>query len=387
MKKICVLALLMLLAIPVFSEVWNPTMKLVTPEIGFEYGIGEDGHMDLRLGARYNFPPMENLVLGFCFQTGKIMKDDAELYYRDELGHTYDKLDNFHNLSYDILVGWEFIPYGKINPYIQTGIGFVSYNFTATNSVEGVSVDLDVAGAAKKIPIIVGCDFKVWKYIAITPYFKFTGYLDERLAEDSGIEGFLVIYDDQDKEDFNNWRGMTHFGLNLSVPISIPRKSDADGDGVTDKYDFCPGTLPGIRVDERGCPLKPTEVPSYEKIEKELRDKRTFVTNQIYFSFDSADILQESYTLLGYLGKILENHNDWQIEIRGHTDSLGTDSYNRQLSLRRANSVKSYLVSNHRVSSKKLSTKGFGESVPIADNGQQEGRALNRRVEFILLNE
>ncbi|MGC9315872.1 MAG: hypothetical protein ACP5G4_09670, partial [bacterium] len=178
MKKLFILALLMVLVAPGFSKVWHPTMKLLTPEIGFEYGIGEDGHADIRLGFRYNFPPMDNLILGFCYQTGKIIKDDGELYYLDALDYTYDDLDKFRNSSYDILIGWEFMPYGRINPYIQTGIGFVSYSFDATNSATGVSVDLDVAGTAKKIPVIVGCDFKVWKNIAVTPYFKFTGYLD-----------------------------------------------------------------------------------------------------------------------------------------------------------------------------------------------------------------
>ncbi|MBN1756513.1 OmpA family protein, partial [bacterium] len=236
-----------------------------------------------------------------------------------------------------------------------------------------------------KIPIIVGCDFKVWKYIALTPYFKFSGYLNEKFVDDAGIEGPPIIYADQEKENFNNWRGYAHFGINLSIPISIPRQSDADGDGVPDKFDFCSGTLPGTRVDERGCPLISTEVPSYKEIEKELLEKGAFVTNNIYFAFDRANILQESSTILSYLGKILENHKDWKIEIQGHTDSLGSSSYNSKLSRQRANSVKNYFAHNYNINTKNLSTKGFGESIPIADNGKPEGRAINRRVEFRIL--
>ncbi len=101
MKKIFVLALLMVLVASTFTKVWHPTMKLLTPEIGYEYGLGESGHSDLRLGLRYNFPPMENLVLGFCYQTGAVIKDDYSFFYIDELDVVYNKLDKWRNTSYD----------------------------------------------------------------------------------------------------------------------------------------------------------------------------------------------------------------------------------------------------------------------------------------------
>ena len=66
-------------------------------------------------------------------------------------------------------------------------------------------------------------------------------------------------------------------------------------------------------------------------------------------------------------------------EIEGHTDSVGSEAYNKKLSERRADSVKSYVV-GQGVEISRLSTKGFGESQPVADNGTAEGRAQNRRV-------
>jgi OOP family OmpA-OmpF porin len=69
------------------------------------------------------------------------------------------------------------------------------------------------------------------------------------------------------------------------------------------------------------------------------------------------------------------------VGIQGHTDSVGNDAYNMSLGLRRANSVKDFLVSKG-VSASRLSTKSFGETQPVASNDTAEGRALNRRVEL-----
>ena len=104
----------------------------------------------------------------------------------------------------------------------------------------------------------------------------------------------------------------------------------------------------------------------------------------IYFDIDSAEVLPTSYPLLSEYGKALSNGlRNFVIVVAGHTDSTGTLEYNRKLSENRAKAVKEYLLNNFNIKPNQILAKGYGETKPIADNGSDEGRKKNRRVEFI----
>ena len=79
-----------------------------------------------------------------------------------------------------------------------------------------------------------------------------------------------------------------------------------------------------------------------------------------------------------------EDAKPWKLEIKGHTDNVGSESYNQKLSEERANSVKTYLISKG-IEGSKITSSGFGLSKPIASNDTADGRAKNRRVEFIII--
>jgi outer membrane protein OmpA-like peptidoglycan-associated protein len=104
---------------------------------------------------------------------------------------------------------------------------------------------------------------------------------------------------------------------------------------------------------------------------------------KVLFGFDRSDLTDVARTNLNKLTNVLQKYPETNIEIIGHTDSKGTDEYNKNLSGRRASAVASYLK-NQQVSSPRLSTKGMGESDPIASNDTEEGRSQNRRVEFVI---
>lgn len=104
----------------------------------------------------------------------------------------------------------------------------------------------------------------------------------------------------------------------------------------------------------------------------------------ILFEKASAKLLPESYIELDKLVRFLKTSPTVVIEISGHTSSDGNDSYNLKLSQDRSKSIVDYLVSKG-IDSKRLIAKGYGETVPIADNNTEEGRKLNRRVEFKIL--
>lgn len=110
----------------------------------------------------------------------------------------------------------------------------------------------------------------------------------------------------------------------------------------------------------------------------------TFVMKDIFFEFDKSTILQQSYFELMKLLSLLETYPQMKIEIRGHTDAKGSDSYNLRLSENRAKAVLDYLILKG-VDEKRLRSKGYGKSLPIDTNDTEEGRANNRRVEFKIL--
>ncbi|MGB9771424.1 MAG: OmpA family protein [Candidatus Kapaibacteriota bacterium] len=118
-----------------------------------------------------------------------------------------------------------------------------------------------------------------------------------------------------------------------------------------------------------------------------LVDKQKKVRlNNIFFDFDKYELKPESYPELDRVVKILEDNPDFKIHIEGHTDSIGTEEYNLQLSRKRAESVRNYLVSKG-ISIERISVFGFGASLPVATNETEEGRALNRRVEIYFVRQ
>jgi len=111
----------------------------------------------------------------------------------------------------------------------------------------------------------------------------------------------------------------------------------------------------------------------------------TFVLKDIFFEFDKSTILQQSFFELMRLITLLNTYPDMQIEVGGHTDSKGSDSYNQRLSESRAKAVADYLISKG-ISERRLQYRGYGKSKPIDSNETEEGRARNRRVEFKIMS-
>jgi outer membrane protein OmpA-like peptidoglycan-associated protein len=106
--------------------------------------------------------------------------------------------------------------------------------------------------------------------------------------------------------------------------------------------------------------------------------------SKILFGAGDADLSRNSETSITELANVLNKYQDTNIEIRGHTDNKGKESYNQTLSDRRANAVASYLRSKG-IAPERIRTKGFGETMPKSPNDSEAGRSENRRVEFLIL--
>jgi outer membrane protein OmpA-like peptidoglycan-associated protein len=104
----------------------------------------------------------------------------------------------------------------------------------------------------------------------------------------------------------------------------------------------------------------------------------------VTFATDSSDLSADFYRVLTSVSKVLEEFDQTVVEVAGHTDSTGSESYNQSLSERRASSVAAYLE-NHGVIEQRLIAVGMGETWPIEDNDKSSGRQANRRVEITMV--
>ena len=118
------------------------------------------------------------------------------------------------------------------------------------------------------------------------------------------------------------------------------------------------------------------------KVEKLPNDVvRVTMTNQTAFDFNSTEIKSGFYSTMDKLADVVVRYNKTALTVVGHTDNVGSDSYNQKLSEQRALSVARYLEGK-RVHSMRLATSGKGESQPLASNNSESGRQANRRVEI-----
>lgn len=111
---------------------------------------------------------------------------------------------------------------------------------------------------------------------------------------------------------------------------------------------------------------------------------RQYRLDHVYFDVDKASLRPDSYTELGELLLYLQRHDYIKVEIAGHTDNTGDAAHNQQLSQDRANAIRNYLVQKG-IKAERLLAKGYGASKPVADNGTEKGRQLNRRTEVKIL--
>jgi len=148
--------------------------------------------------------------------------------------------------------------------------------------------------------------------------------------------------------------------------------SDKDNDGVYDKDDKCPDVKGTVA--NKGCP----------EVSDETMKKLNDYAKTILFDTAKATFQQQTYPVLEAITAILKEYPTSNFSIEGHTDSDGKDAANQTLSENRAAAVKGYLI-DHGIASSRLSSKGFGESAPIADNKTKAGKAQNRRVEVKLV--
>ncbi len=325
--------------------------------------------------------------------------------------------------------------------YVSAGYGYMAYSpslYNTYNKGDGTPV-VDFKGKYGKdkdneyiksfyVPVGLGFKFRLSEIVSLD-----LGY-DMKFIDADNFDGY---YAKENLDKFSVFRGGLEFvlgnktkpDLNYVNPIAMmydelkdpalrqevealkgrvtnveqsvtDLKKDTDGDGVADQFDKDNNTPAGAAVDAAGRLLDTDGdgIPDYkdtcptEKGTTELNGCPSASGTEsaggvatskdnIQFEFNSSVLKTESYATLDRMVSMLSASKSAKLGLAGHASIEGTSEYNQQLSIDRANAVKTYLV-NAGVESKKISVRGYGETRPIASNDTEEGRMLNRRVEF-----
>lgn len=313
----------------------------------------------------------------------------------------------------------------SIQPYVSIGAGVVNYNTTLITKT-GTSVNFKPAESVSTFYVPVGLGIKA--------------NLSSRVNLDLGYTMGFVDGDELDgyfKEPIMNDRfSFAHIGLEFSLgnskkpqlarhnaPAQLSSnmtnannalkselaasearnnekiaelnrlKMDSDGDGVSDYFDKCPNTLAGIKVDGGGCPLPVAPKVIKDTVVK-IENNTTYIITpedqmivtdtfrNLEFEFAKSTIRKRSLPYLDKLSNLLVKKGI-SLKLAGHTDYVGSDAANMILSKERAESVKTYLISQGSNPSR-IEAVGYGETQPIANNKTDAGRQKNRRVEMTI---
>ena len=364
-----------------FSEVWSGEFMVNFGNHNFFYydssqntvNEGDISVMNLHVDALYHLNPKNRLVpylalgLGYLSYGDDRMEDDNPSFFNYGLGLKYfindrmllrtdlrhlHSLDTSHdNLTYALGISYLFAGNSssksvKISgPDDGDGDGVNDYNDRCPGTPLGVQVD--ILGCAPDTDRDGIADYK--DRCPDTPLNTIVGKRGCPIINDSDVDG---INDEKDKCPD------TPEGVKVDQ-AGCPVLSDRDGDGVPDNLDRCKDTPKGAVVNIEGC----------------------WIVENLHFDAGKWNIKTVFYTNLDRVVNILQENPQLKIEIQGHTDNKGRALQNKWLSEKRAYSVLDYLKRKN-INPARLTARGFGSTRPIAPNNTEEGRSMNRRVQF-----
>lgn len=259
------------------------------------------------------------------------------------------------------------VPCESVSPFFTVGAGFGYASYT--NGVKDSNLDYEIGGS-------FGVEFNLsekWKLKTELAYHTMSNGQFEGV---NGVSAGGLLGAPENAYMFFD------IGLNYYFKKGEESKLCQLYDGI--RLDEMPDPVDYERIENLVKKYIPREVVKEVVVEKETPAKR-WVLVGVNFDFNSARLTSDSYPILFHAVQVMLQNPDLKVEIQGYTDNLGPESYNVKLSERRAKTVKNYLVA-HGVSASRLTVKGYGSKNPIGDNKTASGRAMNRRIEFKVLN-
>ena len=246
-------------------------------------------------------------------------------------------------------------------------------------------------------PLVVGQDYLAEMYVSHLPNSLRTNnlgfYFSDKQVDE--ITDSVLPFEPQAKSD-----GVLESAVNGWIKVSERFVADSEAeyllignflpDSLTQTKPSPAGSLPYAYyyIDDvlvkKIPPILPIPVPEDDLSNIPLEAGKTIALRDIYFEHDEAELMPRSFVELKKLLKIMRDNPSLAIEVCGHTDSTGNSDYNHELSEKRAKAVADYLLSNG-ITKGRTYYRGCGSAQPIATNSTAQGRQLNRRVEFVVL--
>ncbi len=360
--------------------------------------VGAVAHAADRSGQWYVTPSMnftmpdsdKNLSseVGYGLALGKYLNETWSLDLEGDVGVLdFPGEGHISQTGLGVMARYHFTGYNDFRPYVAAGLGILDHNGWA-----GVGNKVDSSDLMFNLG--VGLRKDLTARMALQTEVKYRLDTDDFIGSNSSFDDFMFS-----------------MGLNVSLGnvsdaepeskelVQPAPQLDSDRDGVSDANDRCPNTPYGTPVDAYGCARKMADGDDDRDGVPNSRDKcpnsrpgavvgqdgcdvEVVIELQgVHFDVDRATLRPESIAILNSAVKTLGTHGNILVEVGGHTDSTGAAEYNQNLSERRAKVVFDYLVA-HGVSADRMTWRGYGESLPIAGNDSEEGRAQNRRTEL-----
>lgn len=293
-----------------------------------------DSHRDAQDDLLYSFG------LGYQFNSPWAV----ELVYlgsRTETDRTNTHVD-FDQIRLDGIYNFE--REGNFQTYLAAGVG--ESEFTRRNS-DAVETNINAGG---------GVRYFISPKLSLRGDARLISSLDEEDTDIALSVGLHYAF---------GGKSATHAPVAAAAVVAAP-PADSDRDGVPDSRDQCPDSEYGAKVDEVGCYIM-------------IKEGHSIALN-VNFANDSSEVTSDHYAEVAKLSTFMREYPHASVMIEGHTDDRGAADYNQGLSERRAKAVADLLVSREGVDASRVSTKGYGESSPMADSSVTGYRAINRRV-------
>jgi OOP family OmpA-OmpF porin len=310
------------------------------------------GATEITAGANYYVPDSSRNI----GSNGLLLGGALSYYLTDDvtLGLSYGEYSNIDGQTNNKSIKGSLTGLDATYHFGTPGVGLRPYIST---SVAHQSIGQDVRG---------GRDRSTYTNIGTGLKYYFT----ENLFANAGVTGMYNWDSGQSEYMAGLSVGAVFGGAGKKIEESAAPApvlcTDGDNDGVCDNVDKCPDTEADVTVDADGC------AAAAEAVRVEL---------DVKFDFDKAAVRPESYAEIKTVADFMNQYPQTTTTVEGHTDSVGTEAYNMELSKRRADAVREVMVDQYGVAADRVSAVGEGESNPVADNATAEGRAINRRVE------
>ncbi|MFT4825319.1 MAG: OOP family OmpA-OmpF porin [Halioglobus sp.] len=311
-----------------------------------DHSVDQSGITFSPMVGQYNFDSNRDAEDDFLYSFGLGYQFNSpwavELVYLGARTET-DRTNTHVNLDQIRLDGiYNFAREGNFQTYLAAGIGESEYTRRFSDAVE---TNINAGG---------GVRYFLSPKLSLRGDARVIGSFDE---EDTDIALSVGLH--------YAFGGKSASHASVAAVAAAP-PADSDRDGVPDSQDECPDSEYGAKVDEVGCYIM-------------IKEGHSIALN-VNFANNSSEVTSEHYAEVAKLSTFMREYPHASVMIEGHTDDRGTADYNQGLSERRAKAVADLLVNREGVDASRVSTRGYGESSPMADSSVAGYRAMNRRV-------